>query len=915
MAVTTRIDVVIPRIVRWGGPGAMAWLAGGVVLSVLCALLLTVGQVNAMTMYWVFLPLVVVQITACGWAARAVAEDDPLLARGWWWACGSGVLTFSGHALYGLDGGPFPAGLALLLFMGAGVVLLLALLAMVRPRPVMRERRDLLLDLLLVAMVGLAMLWRGIIGGNELSDRTILVGLAGFLPVVQLVVVWAAWWASGLRRRSARSPGVLLGLGAACYAVGDVAAFFDLLSGRSAGLVAFCSWVLGVACFPAAAAAQVLLGAAQATNTQASHPFQRSPLAVTAALALVLVLALVFFADRLPLTDLIILLALVVVVLLRILAVLQEREQLTLRIREMRDSLEARVRERTLELDRSNAGLRQEVIERRRIESAEREARATAEALQHASQAVNSSLDLEEVLDRILGVLRQALPHAAASIILVDAGVARILRRHGWEASNAFTRSSFPVSEHPGLDRLLAAGRPVQWGSGEGQVNGLVPHESWMRSVVGVRLRSQDQALGAIVLASTVEGVFGPQHIERLDAFSEHMGLAIGNARVFAMINRRAVRLAQLGELSASLSRSQDLPTVERVAVEGLAQTLAAERVALLRLESAGNLLVAAEVGKGSANLSAHAGVSAVLRGALWYVAPDAHLLVVPVRLRGETLAVIVAEARQGDGFAAEDVEHATTIAHLLAARTEQARLLAGERAARVAAEDASRHKSEFLANTTHELRTPLTGVLLALDLARDGLDAVAESQRQDLLATAQSSAQRLLETINGILDLSKIEAGRMEPQLTSVEVAEVADEVLRTLLPRAQGAGLALTLVGTGRALADRELLRRILFNLVGNGLKFTSQGAVTLRIGQVGGIIAVAVEDTGIGIDPVDQGRLFTPFTQVDGSTSRRYEGTGLGLALSRRMAGLMGGTLTLTSAGQGQGSTLTLTLPAAG
>ncbi|TCS98097.1 signal transduction histidine kinase [Tepidimonas ignava] len=236
---------------------------------------------------------------------------------------------------------------------------------------------------------------------------------------------------------------------------------------------------------------------------------------------------------------------------------------------------------------------------------------------------------------------------------------------------------------------------------------------------------------------------------------------------------------------------------------------------------------------------------------------------------------------------------------------------------ARDAAEAASRAKSQFLANMSHELRTPFNGLLGMLAMLDDSpLDAT----QRDHLRTAQASAEHLLQLLNDILDLSALDAGQMRIQPEPVDMAALVDDVHRWLRPQAQRKGLALHVALDGldaapaTVLADPTRVRQILLNLVGNAIKFTERGEVALRVRAEpldDGRIRwhATVRDTGIGIDPATQARLFQRFQQADPSITRRYGGSGLGLDISRSLARLMGGDITLHSV-PGQGSTFEAT-----
>jgi PAS domain S-box-containing protein len=230
--------------------------------------------------------------------------------------------------------------------------------------------------------------------------------------------------------------------------------------------------------------------------------------------------------------------------------------------------------------------------------------------------------------------------------------------------------------------------------------------------------------------------------------------------------------------------------------------------------------------------------------------------------------------------------------------------------------ERGNRAKDTFLAAMSHELRTPLNAIIGFTGTLLMGLPGPLTGEQGKQLEIVQSSARHLLSLINDMLDVARIESGKADLHFETVDVGTVVDTVATALRPGAERKCLSLKTEAVGNDLTlitDRRALRQILNNLIGNAVKYTEKGSVHVRASRSGnGSVAIAVSDTGIGIKNEDRERLFRPFEQLDPSTTRRFEGVGLGLHLSRKLASLIGADLTVESEA-GKGSTFTLTLPA--
>ncbi len=227
-----------------------------------------------------------------------------------------------------------------------------------------------------------------------------------------------------------------------------------------------------------------------------------------------------------------------------------------------------------------------------------------------------------------------------------------------------------------------------------------------------------------------------------------------------------------------------------------------------------------------------------------------------------------------------------------------------------------SQLKSHFLATMSHELRTPLNSIIGFTHLHMDGRYGPVSDLQRERLATVLRNAENLLALINDVLDLSKIEAGRMELRLTPVSLRIMIPALVNGFEPQARAKGLTITahLPDTlPPVVADEDRVRQMLTNLLSNAVKFTHQGGVTVEAGLDGqaGTVSITVADTGIGIPADQQHMIFEEFQQVDGSYTREYGGTGLGLAITRRLARMHGGDVTFVSEA-GRGSRFTLTLP---
>jgi signal transduction histidine kinase/ligand-binding sensor domain-containing protein len=291
----------------------------------------------------------------------------------------------------------------------------------------------------------------------------------------------------------------------------------------------------------------------------------------------------------------------------------------------------------------------------------------------------------------------------------------------------------------------------------------------------------------------------------------------------------------------------------------------------------------------------------------------------VPLIRRGHVVGVITLDKRQPGFYRGEHALMATSFAQQAAISIENARLLASEKEAYRRAEEASRTKSAFLANMSHELRTPLNAIIGYSEMLQEEAQQLGQADLVPDLQRIHGAGKHLLALINEILDLSKIEAGKMELHLETFEVATLVREIQTTIHPLVEKNGNALVVdcpPEAGAMYADQTRVRQVLFNLLSNACKFTERGTIALAVARErhdeGDRLQFTVSDTGIGLTPDQIGKLFQAFSQADSSIAHKYGGTGLGLAISRRFCQMMGGDVTVESEA-GRGSRFIVTLPA--
>jgi signal transduction histidine kinase len=289
--------------------------------------------------------------------------------------------------------------------------------------------------------------------------------------------------------------------------------------------------------------------------------------------------------------------------------------------------------------------------------------------------------------------------------------------------------------------------------------------------------------------------------------------------------------------------------------------------------------------------------------------------LIVPLKIESKLIAVLlVGEKISGEIFDAQELEVLAVLANQAAISLENARLYEGLATSNVRLMEASRLKSQFLANMSHELRTPLNSVIGFSKVLLNRLDGDLNDRQEAYIRSVHTSSTHLLSLINGILDFSRSEAGKLEMRPEDVDVVELVDEIVETSQPLVRDKRIKLEKevpVDLPLVHADRTKLKQILLNLVSNAIKFTVTGRICVSCRMEDASLHVAVADTGIGIRQADLDRLFEPFHRLDHPLAREAGGTGLGLALSKRFVEMHGGRIWAESR-ENHGSIFHFTLP---
>lgn len=466
------------------------------------------------------------------------------------------------------------------------------------------------------------------------------------------------------------------------------------------------------------------------------------------------------------------------------------------------------------------------------------------------------------------------------------------------------------------------------------------PAKSWL----GVPMLLGEKVLGVISVQNTTRPrMFNEHHRELLISVAQQSAIAIQNAALFEQTERQLANISTIQEITSDLSAALTLTGVANTLLAHLSSAINIHTSSLFMIEEEQLIRTAVypaiedspPIGEKIplSNYPLTATAIETRKPLLLYVndpqLPEdvreelketgvAFDLTIPIAGPEEVLGIIsLSRDQSAKNFTEEEISLTTTLANQAAVAIQNARLYEEQKETAERLREVDKLKSQFLANMSHELRTPLNSIIGFSRVILKGIDGpITELQEKDLSAVHESG-QHLLTMINDILDISKIESGKMEISIEEVSIPEVIESVLTTATGLVKDKSVKLQKeieADLPKARADVVRVRQILLNFLSNAAKFTDEGSITVKAEHIQEKeeILISVIDTGEGISKEDQKKLFKRFSQVDGSTTREAGGTGLGLSISRQLANMQGGEVGVESEG-GEGSTFFFTLPA--
>lgn len=593
-----------------------------------------------------------------------------------------------------------------------------------------------------------------------------------------------------------------------------------------------------------------------------------------------------------------------------------------------------------------------DVTKRKEIEESLANRADQLTVLNRVMTVANSSLDLQYILQTATDEFRALMQAFSAGVLMLDEkGENLTLTTESYADPNvpSLVGRTMPIATNPATDKSIKSGNTVLVADAQTDPI-LAPIHAVMKqrniqSVLVTPLFSRDKIIGVFsVDTNDPNRRFDNDDITLIETLSKQLASAIESIQLFEETTRRAANLSTVAAVSTTTSTVLDPDELLQAIVN-----LTKDRFSLyhahiyLSNEAFNTLLLAAgagDIGKQMVidghSISMDAEQSIVARAARQRQAiiindvqhepgfmsnpllPETRAeMAVPMIVGDNLLGIFDVQSTSTAGFSEEDASIYTTLTAQVAVALQNARLYMEQAATVTQLRELDRLKSSFLANMSHELRTPLNSILGFTDVMLEELDGPLTPNMDNDLKLIQKNGKHLLHLINDVLDMAKIESGKMNLIIEKFNLNETIEDVMSITSSLANEKSLALSLeIESDQNVfirADHTRLRQVLINLVNNGIKFTEKGGVSVRVTHKVNDVLISVKDTGLGI-PVDHlESIFQEFTQVDSTTTRKAGGTGLGLPISRRLIEMHGGKLWAESSGEnGNGTTFHVLLP---